>query len=300
MIREGDLLWTPDAARIERAQLTRFMRWLARERGRRFDDYASLWRWSVQDLEGFWSALWEYFGIRASVPPARALGRRTMPGAEWFPGARLNYAENVLRHERPGARGAGLSERGPARRPACPGTSSRARVRRLATALARAGHRQGRPRRRLSAEHARSHRRDARDGQHRRDLVELRSGFRRARRARSILAARAEADVLRRRLSATAASRSTGAPRSARSSTGCRRSRTWSTAVPRSGRPAAAARRARCSGTSSLPAPTPGTQTIPVRAGAVRASAVDPVLVGNDRACRSRSSIATAASRSSR
>jgi len=103
VIREGDLLWTPDAARIERAQLTRFMDWLARERGRRFDDYASLWRWSVQDLEGFWSALWEYFDIRASVPPARALARRTMPGAEWFPGARLNYAENVLSRARPGA-----------------------------------------------------------------------------------------------------------------------------------------------------------------------------------------------------
>ena len=102
MIREGDLLWTPDAARIERAQLTLFMDWLARERGRRFDDYASLWRWSVQDLEGFWSALWEYFDIRASVPPARALGRRTMPGAEWFPGSRLNYAENVLSRARPG------------------------------------------------------------------------------------------------------------------------------------------------------------------------------------------------------
>ncbi len=112
MIREGDLLWTPDAARIERAQLTRFMDWLARERGRRFDDYASLWRWSVQDLEGFWSALWEYFDIRASVPPARALGRRTMPGAEWFPGARLNYAENVLCRARPVPRSAGLSERG--------------------------------------------------------------------------------------------------------------------------------------------------------------------------------------------
>jgi acetoacetyl-CoA synthetase len=102
VIREGDLLWTPDPQRIERARLTHFMRWLDRERGRRFEDYASLWRWSVQDLEGFWSALWKYFGIRASVAPSRALGRRAMPGAEWFPGARLNYAENVLAHARPG------------------------------------------------------------------------------------------------------------------------------------------------------------------------------------------------------
>jgi acetoacetyl-CoA synthetase len=102
LIREGDLLWTPDARRIERARLTHFMRWLDRERGLRFDDYASLWRWSVSDLEAFWGALWQYFGIRASVPPERVLGRRQMPGAEWFPGARLNYAENVLAHARPG------------------------------------------------------------------------------------------------------------------------------------------------------------------------------------------------------
>jgi acetoacetyl-CoA synthetase len=102
VIREGDLLWTPDPARIERARITRFMQWLGRERGLRFDDYASLWQWSVRDLEGFWSALWDYFEIRASVPPERALGRRQMPGAEWFPGARLNYAENVLSHARRG------------------------------------------------------------------------------------------------------------------------------------------------------------------------------------------------------
>jgi acetoacetyl-CoA synthetase len=102
VIREGDLLWTPDAQRIERARLTHFMRWLERERGLRFADYASLWRWSVSDLEAFWSALWQYFGIRSSVPPEHVLGRRQMPGAEWFPGARLNYAENVLAHARLG------------------------------------------------------------------------------------------------------------------------------------------------------------------------------------------------------
>ena len=113
MIREGDLLWTPDAARIERAQLTRFMDWLARERGRRFDDYASLWRWSVQDLEGFWSALWEYFDIRASVPPARALGRRHDARRGMVPRspAQLRGERIVPRTAR--CRGAGLPERGP-------------------------------------------------------------------------------------------------------------------------------------------------------------------------------------------
>src|SRR4051794_1432834 len=59
-------------------------------------DYASLLRWSVEDLEGFWQAVWDFFGLRAHTPHERVLGRREMPGAEWFPGARLNYAEHLL------------------------------------------------------------------------------------------------------------------------------------------------------------------------------------------------------------
>jgi acetoacetyl-CoA synthetase len=101
-VREGDLLWTPSAARVADANLTAFTSWLAAERGRRFDGYHELWRWSVRDLEGFWLAVWDYSGIDASAPPVRVLGRRAMPGAEWFPGARLNYAQHALRRERPG------------------------------------------------------------------------------------------------------------------------------------------------------------------------------------------------------
>lgn len=101
-VKAGDVLWTPSAERRAHANVTRFCQWLERERGRRFDDYAALWRWSVQDLEGFWQAIWDYFGIKATSPPARVLGRRSMPGAEWFPGARLNYARHVLRGEQPG------------------------------------------------------------------------------------------------------------------------------------------------------------------------------------------------------
>ena len=91
-VREGDLLWTPSAERVADANLTAFLSWLAAERGLRFDGYHALWRWSVGDLPGFWQAVWDYSGIEASAPPERVLGRRTMPGAEWFPGARLNYA----------------------------------------------------------------------------------------------------------------------------------------------------------------------------------------------------------------
>lgn len=96
-MREGEPLWEPSADERERAALTGFMR----ERG--FTTYDELWQWSVDDLEGFWGAIWDRFEIQASSPYERVLGRREMPGAEWFPGARLNYAEHVFRHVRPGA-----------------------------------------------------------------------------------------------------------------------------------------------------------------------------------------------------
>jgi acetoacetyl-CoA synthetase len=101
-VREGDLLWTPGPERAARANVAAFIRWLARERGHDIDGYDALWRWSVTDLDGFWQAVWDYCGIEASAPPTAVLGRRAMPGAEWFPGARLNYAQHVLRREQPG------------------------------------------------------------------------------------------------------------------------------------------------------------------------------------------------------
>jgi acetoacetyl-CoA synthetase len=103
MVREGDLLWTPSAEWVQRSNLTAYMHWLARTRNLKLESYAALWRWSVSDLDGFWASIWEYCGIQVSAPYERVLGRRAMPGAEWFPGARLNFAEHALRHERPGA-----------------------------------------------------------------------------------------------------------------------------------------------------------------------------------------------------
>ncbi len=101
-VREGALLWTPSAAQVAGANLTSFLAWLAAERGHKFDGYDALWRWSVEDLEGFWQAIWDYSGIEASASHERVLGSRAMPGAEWFPGARLNYAQHILRREAPG------------------------------------------------------------------------------------------------------------------------------------------------------------------------------------------------------
>jgi acetoacetyl-CoA synthetase len=101
-VREGELLWRPSADRIAEANLTAFTGWLDRERGLRFTDYAELWRWSTEDLDGFWQAIWDYFRIEASTPPSAVLGRRDMPGAQWFPGARLNFAQHAHRHARAG------------------------------------------------------------------------------------------------------------------------------------------------------------------------------------------------------
>ena len=91
------ILWAPDESRVERASLTRYARWLAESRGVETSGYHDLWRWSTTDLEGFWASIWEFFGIQSSTTYERVLGARTMPGAEWFPGARLNYAEHVFR-----------------------------------------------------------------------------------------------------------------------------------------------------------------------------------------------------------
>ena len=101
-MKAGDVLWTPSAERIAGANVTAFQEWLQRERGLRFDDYTALWRWSVQDLEAFWQSLWDYFQIEGTAPHSHVLGKRTMPGAQWFVGARLNYARHVLRGESAG------------------------------------------------------------------------------------------------------------------------------------------------------------------------------------------------------
>lgn len=96
-VREGDLLWSPSEERKAQANITRYMAWLRESRGLGFSTYDELWRWSVDDLEAFWGSVWEYFGVRAHRPYERALADRSMPGARWFTGAEINYAEHALR-----------------------------------------------------------------------------------------------------------------------------------------------------------------------------------------------------------
>jgi len=72
--------------------------WLRQSRGLVFADYHALWQWSVSDLEAFWQSIWDYADLCSPTPHRAALGRNVMPGAEWFPGAQVNYAQQVLRH----------------------------------------------------------------------------------------------------------------------------------------------------------------------------------------------------------
>ena len=93
-------LWRPSQEQLEDSRLTGFLRWIEAERGLRFEDYGALWRWSVDDLDGFWRAVWDFFDVQADGNPDPVLGVREMPGAEWFPETTLNYAEHALRNGR--------------------------------------------------------------------------------------------------------------------------------------------------------------------------------------------------------
>ena len=82
-------------------QIRLYQDWLSRERGLRFDSYDALWRWSTTELDAFWQSIWDYFDLRSPTPHSAVLERNVMPGARWFPGAQVNYAQQVFRHVQP-------------------------------------------------------------------------------------------------------------------------------------------------------------------------------------------------------
>jgi acetoacetyl-CoA synthetase len=90
------ILWSPPADVRETTEVGRYLSWLERERGLSFETYEELQQWSVADLAAFWATIWDFFEIRAHAPYSAVLESETMPGAVWFPGARLNYAEHLL------------------------------------------------------------------------------------------------------------------------------------------------------------------------------------------------------------
>jgi acetoacetyl-CoA synthetase len=92
-----EVLWRPPDDMLDTTRLGSYLRWLGEHRQLAFEDYEQLWQWSVDDLEGFWSSVAEHFEVRFDSPPRAVLGSRDMPGAQWFAGSTLNYAEHALR-----------------------------------------------------------------------------------------------------------------------------------------------------------------------------------------------------------
>jgi acetoacetyl-CoA synthetase len=97
MTDDRPILWTPTPEQSDATRMAQFIRWLKDNRGLEFADYQALWEWSITDLDGFWSAIWEAFDLRESAPHSAILAERRMPGAVWFPGSRLNLAQQMLR-----------------------------------------------------------------------------------------------------------------------------------------------------------------------------------------------------------
>jgi acetoacetyl-CoA synthetase len=90
------ILWEPSAELADRSRMEEYRKWLVAERGVDVTDYKSLHDWSVADLDAFWLSIWEYFGVRSATTPGVVLADRQMPGAKWFPGVKVNYAQHML------------------------------------------------------------------------------------------------------------------------------------------------------------------------------------------------------------
>ena len=95
---DNPILWTPSGQRADASTMAQFERWLETNRDLKFKDYNAMWEWSISDLDGFWSAIWEYFDILHSEGYTSVVENPDVATAKWLTGARLNYAENILRH----------------------------------------------------------------------------------------------------------------------------------------------------------------------------------------------------------
>ncbi|MEP7203005.1 MAG: acetoacetate--CoA ligase [Ilumatobacteraceae bacterium] len=95
----ADHLWAPTPESIAASNIGRFVAWLGDRGIGPFESYEALWQWSIEDVAAFWAAVWEFFDVRSSEPYAEILDSPAMPGTRWLSGARLNYAEHILRHD---------------------------------------------------------------------------------------------------------------------------------------------------------------------------------------------------------
>ena len=93
------LLWKPSEEQIKNSNMYRFMSLVNEKFNQEFDDYGPLYEWSIENVSNFWATMWEFADIIASKPFDEVVDDATkMPGAKWFAGARLNFAENLLRY----------------------------------------------------------------------------------------------------------------------------------------------------------------------------------------------------------
>lgn len=99
-VKEGDVLWSPSTEQRTATGLHQYQQWLKKQHGVKFSNYEELWLWSVEQCETFWASVWEFCQVKCSAQYTTVLANDKMPGAEWFPGARLNYAEQIMRHEK--------------------------------------------------------------------------------------------------------------------------------------------------------------------------------------------------------
>lgn len=89
-------LWEPAAGRVGDSNLSEYMGWLSRNKGLDFDNYAELWKWSTDEIEAFWQSIWDFYKVKSYSPYESVLSDHKMPGAQWFKGSTLNYAEHIF------------------------------------------------------------------------------------------------------------------------------------------------------------------------------------------------------------
>ncbi len=134
-MREGELLWTPSDDRAGESAMARFLSAHGQDPG----DPQAAWRWSVADLSTFWDGVWQFCGVIGERGDGPALASRALPGARWYPGARLNYAENVLARDWPDGKPALVALREDGRRVSLGMGELREAVARAAAGLRRLG-----------------------------------------------------------------------------------------------------------------------------------------------------------------
>jgi acetoacetyl-CoA synthetase len=98
-VAEGELLWTPPSSFADLSNVSRYMEWLRDDGRAQVSDYEALRQWSITDTTGFWASIWDYFEVISDAPYKQVVDKMTMPGAKWFEGSKVNYAEHLLRHE---------------------------------------------------------------------------------------------------------------------------------------------------------------------------------------------------------